>query len=269
MMIGTPVIDPRELAKKPQKKKAPTLKKKVKTGEEVVKNHLEPPPPPPSPVTTEPPSQPQTLDELFSQLPDLGELPAYEDELVEEGWAPGEHPQGIPPSPHVAAATAPPLSPPRKTVTTCPIHNDPVHSNISKRGWAYMQCLQPQCPMWFAKEDAISVTFEWRMQACDDVKKGPFSCFCEKPYKVAICHGNKGRLYLTCKQTPKCVFFQWADTPKHGMVIREPSSPPPSKRARREPPPKRARREPGYGNRDSVLTMWNRIKNQHTCDCSH
>ena len=288
-MIGTPIrhaVDPRETATRP-KKRTP-VKKKPKTGEEVVvNNHLalflmEDMPydqqtypqgtPPPSQTPSE--TRPESLEALLAELPDLGEeeeevkqpentLPVY------EGWAPGEYPQGIPPSP------PPSSSPTGGIVVTCPIHEFPLHHNVSQRGWAYVQCLEEGCPFWCAEEDAISLTMEWRLQVCDDVKDGPFTCLCDKPYKIVLCRnsarGNRGRLFLTCKQTPQCRFFQWADTPRDRKAIRahhevngNTYSRETTERRKRasfryapRPPPKRARYDPlAEGRRRIALSYW-------------
>lgn len=104
-------MDPREAATKLKNRSA--VKKKPKTREEVVKNHLElsimedmpydqqkyphgPLPSNPSQAPSE--TRLDTLEALLPNLPDLGEeekqeenLPSYEEEVVDEGWAPGEY----------------------------------------------------------------------------------------------------------------------------------------------------------------------------------
>lgn len=87
-----------------------------------------------------------------------------------------------------------------------------------------MHCFEAGCPVWYAEEDAIPVTMEWRLRACDDVKIGGFTCLCDKPYKIAVCknsaRGNRGPLFFNCKETPQCDIFQWADTPRDREAIR-------------------------------------------------
>ena len=78
--------------------------------------------------------------------------------------------------------------------------------------------------MWASGDNGVAICTEWDWQACDDVKGGPFTCHCDKPYKLVVCQnsdkGNVGRLFLTCRQDPPCKFFQWADQERPRKAIR-------------------------------------------------
>ena len=153
----------------------------------------------------------QAMQELVRELPD------YETEVLEEGDAPlgpGEYPGSIPDSP-------PPIPGP---VLKCPIHRLPLHHNVSTNGWCYVVCTEEGCPVWASEDNGAAICTEWDWQACDDVKGGPFTCHCDKPYKLVVCQnsdkGNVGRLFLTCRQDPPCKFFQWADQERPRKAIR-------------------------------------------------
>ena len=131
-------------------------------------------------------------------------LPDYETEVLEEGE--------IPPIP------------PTEDPLRCPIHYIALQPKVSERGWSYVQCEEKGCPIWSAKDSAPQLCSEWEMQACEDVRDGPFTCYCDRPYKLVISQksdkGNQGRLFLTCRQDPRCRFFQWADQPRERKHIR-------------------------------------------------
>ena len=126
----------------------------------------------------------------------------------------GDYPGGI--------RDSPPTQPDRQL--NCPIHNAPLQHKTSARGWEYVQCHEQGCPLWCAKDKTAGICFEWVYQASDDVKEGPFTCFCDRPYQLKICqkadNGNQGRLFLSCRQDPRCRFFQWADDPRDRQYIR-------------------------------------------------
>ena len=154
----------------------------------------------------------QDMDDLASQL-----LPEYETEVMEEGeipMGPGEYPGSV--------KDSPPHKPDREI--NCPIHNVPLQYKTSERGWSYTQCDEPGCPLWCAKDNTTAICFEWIYQASDDVKEGPYTCYCDRPYQLKICQksdkGNQGRLFLACRQVPQCRFFQWADDPRERKYIR-------------------------------------------------
>ena len=151
------------------------------------------------------------VEKLVSSLPD------YETEVVEEGdipLGPGEYPGSV--------KDSPPHNLDREI--NCPIHKVPLQNKTSERGWAYTQCDEQGCPLWCARDNTTAICFEWVYQASDDVKEGPYTCYCDRPYQLKICRksdkGNQGRLFLSCRQQPRCRFFQWADQERERRYIR-------------------------------------------------
>lgn len=145
-------------------------------------------------------------------------LPDYETQVLEEGeipLGPGEYPGSVP--------VSPPLQP-KNDIPNCPIHpRAPLKLKTSKRGWNYVQCDELGCPFWCARDRVMDLWFAWFLQACQDVKEGPFTCLCDKPYQLVLCRGdsgNCGRLILSCRQSSKCRFFQWADRPRDRKGIK-------------------------------------------------
>lgn len=140
-----------------------------------------------------------TMKELLEPLPD------YQTEVLEEGDAPlgpGEYPGGIPPGP------------PRPVPVvqyTCPIHAFPLEFRISEaKGWEYYVCGERGCPVWLDARQCQELCEAWEEQVCPEIKRGPFTCYCRRPYKWVLCRtsqrGNQGRLFLTCRDRT-CDFF--------------------------------------------------------------
>lgn len=195
-----------------------------------------------------------TMKELLEPLPD------YQTEVLEEGDAPlgpGEYPGGIPPSP------------PRPVQYTCPIHAFPLEFRISEaKGWEYYVCGERGCPVWLDARQCQELCEAWEEQVCPEIKRGPFTCYCRRPYKWVLCRtsqrGNQGRLFLTCRDRT-CDFFQWADTPPGEYRI-DASYPGQTRRrqilAREYARPVRPRYVPESRSRDSALTMRQKVKAQ-------
>ena len=105
-------------------------------------------------------------------------------------------------------------------VLYCPIHEIPVHHNVSKNGWAYVKCGTDNCPVWLAEEKAEPILTGLQLTMHPDLKEEVLLCFCEEPARLGMSQKkwSRGRCFLTCRQNPACEYFRWVDEPMQIQV---------------------------------------------------
>ena len=161
-----------------------------------------------SPLSSE---EVQAFENLVAYLPDLDaqgvktdQLPSYEAEVED-------------------SESLPPLLEEKEFMQKllyCPLHELPVHHNVSKNGWAYVTCAIENCPVWLPEEKADAILTGMRLTMHPDLREEALLCFCEEPARVGMSQKkwSRGRCFLTCRQKPACEYFRWVDQP---MQIQE------------------------------------------------